>query len=143
MHIRPMKITDYDSVYALWSGTNGVGLRSLDDSKAGIERFLARNPDTNFVAEQDDEIVGVILCGSDGRRAYIYHAAVAKDHRKQGIGSKLVDTVIGAAKDIGIHKIALVVFADNAAGNTFWERLGFVLRDDLSYRDLSINEKNT
>ena len=143
MHIRPMKITDYDSVYALWSGTNGVGLRSLDDSKAGIERFLARNPDTNFVAEQDDEIVGVILCGSDGRRAYIYHAAVAGDYRNQGIGSRLVDTVIDAAKDIGIHKIALVVFADNAAGNTFWERLGFVLRDDLSYRDLSINEKNT
>lgn len=28
-------------------------------------------------------------------------------------------------------------------GNAFWERMGFVQRNDLSYRDLSVNEKNT
>ena len=44
MHIRPMRITDYESVYSLWQDTNGVGLRSLDDSLGGIERFLLRNP---------------------------------------------------------------------------------------------------
>jgi|GEM_PF-144568 len=142
MQIRTMRISDYDSVYALWSGTNGVGLRTLDDSRQGIERFLSRNPSTNFVAQSGGQIVGVILCGSDGRRAYIYHAAVAENHRKQGTGSKLFEAVKNAAKDIGIHKIALVVFSDNIQGNAFWERRGFTLRGDLSYRDLSINDNN-
>ncbi len=53
MHIRSMTIADYDAVYRLWKGTAGMGLRRLDDSPEGIERFLQRNPSTNFVAEEE------------------------------------------------------------------------------------------
>ena len=84
----------------------------------------------------------VILCGSDGRRAYIYHATVANDYRNKGIGKQLVDVVIDAARKLGINKIALVVFADNTQGNDFWEHMGFDQRDDLNYADLSINNDN-
>jgi len=142
MFIRLMASEDYESVYALWHSTEGVGMRSLDDSRQGIDKFLLRNPGTNFVAQEQGEIVGVILCGSDGRRAYIYHATVAIDHRNRGIGKQLVIAATQAAKKLGINKIALVVFADNAAGNDFWERMGFFRRDDLCYRDLSINNDN-
>ena len=81
------------------------------------------------------------MCGHDGRRAYIYHAAVAQSRRKQGIGKQLVDAAIDAAKKLNINKVVLVVFADNAQCNAFWSRIGFVLRNDLSYADLSVNEK--
>ena len=43
------------------------GLNNSDDSKEGIQKFLDRNPETCFVAIQDD-IDGVILLGHDGRR---------------------------------------------------------------------------
>lgn len=142
MLTRSMKLDDYERVYALWTCTNGVGLRSLDDSKEGIARFLRRNPSTNFVAEHGGQIAGAIMCGHDGRRAYIYHAAVAQSHRKQGIGRQLVDAAIDAAKKLHINKVALVVFADNAQARTFWARMGFELRDDLSYADLRLNDKN-
>ena len=49
----------------------GMGLNNLDDSKEGIGRFLNRNPDTCFVAELENVIIGVILTGNDGRRGYI------------------------------------------------------------------------
>ena len=49
----------------------GMGFNNLDDSKAGIERFIQRNPDTCFVAEIEKDIVGVIIVGNDGRRGYI------------------------------------------------------------------------
>ncbi|HCX78034.1 MAG TPA: GNAT family N-acetyltransferase, partial [Firmicutes bacterium] len=49
--IRIMTIEDYERVYKLWSETKGMGLRSIDDSIEGIERFLKRNPRTSFVAE--------------------------------------------------------------------------------------------
>lgn len=71
MTIRKLDIRDYDSIYAMWTRTDGMGLRSLDDSQDGIEKFLFRNPNTNFVAINEGKIVGVILCGHDGRRAYI------------------------------------------------------------------------
>ncbi len=140
MNIRIMTINDYDDVYSLWLSCKGMGLNNVDDSREGIERFLIRNPDTCFVAEKDNEIVGVIIAGNDGRRGYIYHTAVREQYRKQHIASKLVDCVISAMKNNGINKIALVVFDRNENGNAFWEKAGFTKRDDLIYRNKAISE---
>ena len=140
MEIRKMKIEDYEAVYQLWLSCKGMGLNTVDDSLDGIERFLQRNPDTCFVAERDSKIVGVIMAGSDGRRGYIYHTAVSPDQRRQGIASKLVDTVMTALENIGITKVALVVFDRNSDGNAFWEKSGFSVREDLVYRNKTIAE---
>ena len=64
--IRVMTIEDYDGVYALWKKIRGFGIRSIDDSREGVGRFLKRNPTTSVVAEKDGKIVGSILCGHDG-----------------------------------------------------------------------------
>ncbi len=140
MQIRKMTMADYENIYALWMSCTGVGLNNLDDSKEGIEKFLNRNPDTCFVAEEDGRIIGVLLAGNDGRRGYIYHTAVHPDCRNKGIGTKLVNTVMQALKDLGINKTALVVFKRNESGNAFWEKMGFTERHDISYRNRIINE---
>ncbi len=137
-----MKLSDYDEAYSLWSRTAGMGLRSLDDSEEGIGRFLVRNPNTNYVCRIDGQLIGLILCGHDGRRAYIDHAVVLEEYRGAGIGKMLLDRVIESARDQGINKIALVVFADNEIGNKFWESQGFSMRNDLNYRNKTINELN-
>ncbi|MFC0819523.1 GNAT family N-acetyltransferase [Moraxella marmotae] len=136
--IAPMAISDYDAVHTLWLSCAGMGLNDIDDSKAGIDKFLQRNPKTCFVATHDEQVVGVILSGHDGRRAYIYHLAVAPTHRRQGIATSLVDKVIQALDKIGISKVALVVFDDNHAGNAFWQNQGFDERTDLVYRDKNL-----
>ena len=56
--IRTMTIDDYEGVYSLWEKIKGFGLRSVDDSREGIQRFLKRNPTTSVVAEEDGRIVG-------------------------------------------------------------------------------------
>ena len=139
--IRVMTAEDYPQVYALWRGTPGMGLSELDDSRAGIERFLKRNPSTCFVAEENKTIVGVILSGHDGRRGYLYHTAVSPAYRKRGIARKLVEMAMDALEKEGIYKTALVAFARNTSGNSFWEHLGFSVRDDLVYRDKIIREQ--
>ncbi|GAY77590.1 predicted amino-acid acetyltransferase [Sporolactobacillus inulinus] len=50
MKIRRMRKEDYTEIYQLWTRSDGMGLRSLDDSVQGIEKFLKRNPNTNFIA---------------------------------------------------------------------------------------------
>lgn len=142
MKMRLLKISDYQSIYNLWENTSGMGLRSLDDSEAGIKRFLLRNPKTNFVAVVDEKIVGVIMAGNDGRRGYIYPLAVQNEYRRRGIASALVKECLMALRTEEINKAALVVFSDNKSGNHFWKKLGFIERDDLVYRNLSINEEN-
>lgn len=137
--IRKMTIADYDSVYSLWLSCRGMGLNDLDDSREGIERFLIRNPDTCFVAE-DGDIVGVIIAGNDGRRGYIYHTAVREERRKEGIATALVEAALDGLKRCGINKAALVVFDRNTLGNSFWEKHGFTVRNDLVYRNRALTE---
>ena len=140
MKIRLMTIKDYEQVYSLWINTPGMGLNNLDDSKEGIEKYLKRNPNTCFVAEDEGNIIGVILSGHDGRRGFIHHTTVSQSYRNQGIGKRLVDAAIGALDQEGINKVALVAFERNELGNTFWEHVGFERRTDLVYRNKSIHE---
>lgn len=142
MKIRKMIIDDYQTVYQLWNNTPGMGMRNVDDSEEGIEKYLKRNPETCFVAEVENKVVGVILSGHDGRRGYIYHTAVSNIARKQGIGTKLVNTAIEALKEQGINKVALVAFETNELGNSFWKSQGFEERNDLVYRNKSLDDNN-
>lgn len=139
--IRVMTINDYEQMIELWKRIEGMGLRHLDDSFEGIERYLKRNTSTSFVFEEED-IVGTILAGHDGRRGFIYHLAVDERHRNKGIGRELVNAAITGLKEESIYKVALVVFDKNVIGNDFWENLGFERRDDLTYRNISLSDEN-
>ena len=142
MEIRIMEIDDYKKVYELWSNTSGMGLRSIDDSKNGISKFLLRNPTSNFVAIVNDEIVGVILCGQDGRRGYIYHTVVKSNYRGQGIGKALLEAVFCALEQDGITRAGLIVLGTNEIGNSFWKSQGWEKRADLNYYCKAINTDN-
>lgn len=139
MEYRLMTIEDYEEAYSLWV-LCGNGLNDKDDSREGIEKYLKRNPTTSFVAVSENKVVGVILCGHDGRRGIIQHACVSPDFRRLGIGSKLVSLAMEALKAEGINKVLLVAFKKNAAGNAFWEEEGFTLRDDLNYRNKALTD---
>lgn len=139
---RTMTIEDYDGVYALWMTIHGFGIRSIDDSREGIAKFLERNPSTSIVALDGETVIGSILCGHDGRRASFYHVCVEKSYRQQGIGKKMAAAAIEALKKEGINKVGLQAFVTNEAGNTFWKKLGWIDRCDLNYYDLSLNEEN-
>ncbi|MEA4874346.1 GNAT family N-acetyltransferase [Anaerorhabdus sp.] len=138
MQIRKMTIEDYENIYHLWINTPGMGLNNLDDSKEGIERYLNRNPNTCFVALDDNVIVGAIISGHDGRRGYIHHTAIALEKQNQGIGTALVKAALDALENEQITKVALVVFDTNEKGNAFWEKCGFIKRNDLIYRNKTI-----
>ena len=137
--IRPMEIGDYDAVYALWMATPGMGLNSVDDSREGIAKYLKRNSGFSFVAADGDAVVGVIMCGHDGRRGVIHHTAVKAELQRQGIGKALFAAAADALKREGITKVWLVVKRYNKLGNRFWEQLGFVERTDLNFRGLTLD----
>ena len=142
MTIRTMTPSDYDRVRALWMTIKGFGIRSVDDSRSGVEKFLRRNPTTSVVAEEDGEIIGAILCGHDGRRGCLYHVCVRADHRRRGIGRKMVSFCMQALKAEEISKVSLIAFTVNDVGNAFWRRIGWTRREDLNYYDFTLNEEN-
>ena len=140
--LRIMTIDDYEQVYALWRQIQGFGIRSIDDSREGIERFLRRNPDTSVVAVEDGKIVGAILCGHDGRRGCLYHVCVDEAYRMRGIGKSMVVFAMEALKREQISKVSLIAFMKNDMGNAFWKEIGWTKRQDLNYYDFTLNEAN-
>jgi len=128
--VRAMTLADYEGVAALLAGTAGVRLRGAD-SRAGIAKYLARNPGHSFVAEEGGRVVGCLLGGHDGRRGYLYHLAVAPEARRRGTGSALVARTLDALRAAGIEKVHADVLPENEAGLAFWLRRGWQRRDDI------------
>ncbi len=140
--VRLMTIGDYEQVYALWMRIKGFSMRSIDDSQAGVAKFLQRNPTTSVVAIEDGRVAGAILCGHDGRRGCLYHVCVDPDYRRRGIGKAMVVFCMDALKKEGINKVSLIAFTKNDVGNAFWHNVGWKQREDLNYYDFVLNSKN-
>lgn len=139
--IKQITIDDYENLFSLWNETPNMGLRSLDDSKEGISRFLQRNPNSNFAAYENDRLIGAILCGHDGRRGYIYHTVVLPEYRGHGIASALVDMTIQALKKEGITRVCLNVIETNEQGKNFWLHKGWEKKGFLGFYSKSITDK--
>lgn len=140
--IREMTMEDYEQVYELWTKIKGFGIRTVDDSREGVARFLRRNPTTSMVAEQNGHVVGNILCGHDGRTGCFYHVCVAPTYRKHGIGYRMVRAAMEALKGEGVSKISLIAFKDNPVGNAFWKGIGWCERQDINSYEFILNDEN-
>jgi ribosomal protein S18 acetylase RimI-like enzyme len=140
--IRKMTIEDYDEVRAVWMGIHNFRIRSIDDSREGVARFLRRNPTTSVVAVADGHIVGAILCGHDGRRGCLYHVCVQEEYRQHGIGRAMAQSCMQALKEEQINVVSLIAFRENTVGNHFWHDVGWNFREDLNYYDFTLNENN-
>ena len=128
--VRAFVASDYDAVLELWRVSDGVVLREVD-SRPAVERFLSRNPGTSFVCEREGRVVGAVLCGTDGRRGFLYHLAVAPGHRRRGVGRVLVQSALQALAAAGVHKCHLMVLPSNTAARAFWKSVGWVERSDV------------
>lgn len=140
--LRTMTIEDYNDVYDLWLTIHGFGMRSIDDSYEGLDRFIKRNPQTSVVAVADDKIVGSILCGHDGRRGCFYHVCVKEEYRKHGIGKAMAVECMRRLQAEGVNKVNLLAFKSNEVGNAFWNSTNWTKRDDINYYDFVLNTEN-
>ncbi len=140
--IRPMEEADYEKVFGLWKTIKGFGIRSVDDSKEGVMRFIRRNPGISVVAETKGQVIGAILCGHDGRRGCFYHVCVREDFRQRGIGKNMAVFAMKALQEEQINKVCLIAFKKNEVGNSFWKSVGWTFREDLNYYDFVLNDEN-
>jgi ribosomal protein S18 acetylase RimI-like enzyme len=129
--VRPFQPQDYEQVMTLWQATEGLTLREAD-SRDAIVAYLGRNPGLSFVACDADMVVGAVLAGTDGRRGYLQHLAVAPAYRGRGIARVLAERVVGALRAAGIAKCHLMVRRENEAAKAFWAHLGWKVRHDIS-----------
>ncbi|PWI32389.1 GNAT family N-acetyltransferase [Vibrio albus] len=136
-----MDISDYESVISLWSQTESLSLRDAD-SKESIENYLNRNQGLSFVALDNNDIVGAVLVGTDGRRGYLQHLAVSPKYRGQKIGHNLVEKSVAALAVMGISKTHLFVYSDNVKAQGFYEKTGWFPRDEIRMYSFNSSENS-
>ena len=134
--IRRMTLRDYAAVHRLWLQAEGMSLTG-DDNREGIALYLRRNRGLCFIATSENQLIGTVLCGHDGRRGILRHLAVRKEFRKQGIALRLAQKSLTALAGQGIQKCNLYVMDYNVTGLRFWKHIGFHLIAD-DYRTLQI-----
>lgn len=131
VRVREFAPDDVDRALALWRSCDGIVLRDADDRREPIARYLDRNPGLSFVCEVGAELAGAVLCGTDGRRGFLHHLAVAPAHRQRGLGRALALAAVEALAREGVDKCHLMVLPSNAAARAFWRGLGWEERTDV------------
>src|SRR5215467_16395064 len=121
---REFVIEDYDAALRLWQQVEGLEIAEGDE-REGIAQFLVRNPGLSRVAADGSTIVGVVMCGHDGRRGHIYHLAVDPAYRRYGLGSRLVQECLGGLRRVGVIRAIILVADNNLGGAEFWKRSGW------------------
>jgi len=144
--IRKFKVGDFEQVlalaqrYASWDAT---------PTEADIEGFHSTNPEGFFVAEADEKIVGFVygkesnppaevLDKWNSRKvASIETLAVDEDHRREGIASSLLATLLEGFRQNGVDLVTLSVPAEEIAAIKLYGKLGFEPRAQFLWKRLS------
>jgi ribosomal protein S18 acetylase RimI-like enzyme len=121
---REFFIDDYDAVLELWQTVEGLEVAE-GDNKEGVAQFITRNPGLSRVAIDGTKIVGIAMCGHDGRRGHIYHVAVDPAYRRYGLGRRLVQEGLDGLRQLGILRVIILVADYNLGGTEFWKRAGW------------------
>jgi GNAT superfamily N-acetyltransferase len=120
-----------DRLSALLTEADTTGFRGLkrlvEGWRSGLNRFN-KTGEALFIAMRDGRVVGV--CGlnrdsylGDPTVGRIRHLYVAVDHRRKGIGSRLVRTILVVARK---HFALLRLRTDSPDSDRFYRSLGFM-----------------
>jgi GNAT superfamily N-acetyltransferase len=112
-----------------------------DDPGSGFDAYLAEFGSTRlYVAEADDEVVGLAGLIVHKRHGELEPVVVAHHARSMGIGRELVDAVVQAARAERLARLTVRPTARNADALRFFHALGF---DALGHVDLQIDLDGT
>jgi [ribosomal protein S18]-alanine N-acetyltransferase len=92
---------------------------------ARVERAI-RSRDTSVVVARRDSIAGFAIMHFGDDAAHLNLLAVAAEHRRQGLATRLLDWLKASADTAGILRIDLELRLGNDAAREFYERHGFV-----------------
>lgn len=120
MKIRDFQPQDVDALVSILKANQQYGHPEIDGPEAMLQVHNCQAAEF-LIAEQDNQIVGMIRGTYDGSRAIIYLASVHPTYQRQGIGRALVVEIARRFKERGAGSLAVIVPGDAR----FWKKLNF------------------
>ena len=135
--LRRMTPGDLEQVHAL-----EVAIFPTPWSLNSYEFELERNPASEqwviqADAENTSQVAAYCVCWFLGDELHIANLAVAEDFRRQGLGRRLLEQMLGRAAEAGLRSATLEVRAGNLAAQALYESFGFheIAKRKGYYRD--------
>jgi GNAT superfamily N-acetyltransferase len=131
--IRGYEASDLEACRALWieltdwhrSLYDRPEIGGADPARAFDAHLERVGPENLWVAEADGVVAGLVGLIVDGERGELEPVIVDERHRRQGIGGRLVETVLQAARRRGVRQLRTRPVARNAAAIAFFHAAGF------------------
>ena len=94
--------------------------------RQSLESELENEQSLFYAAVGDGRVVGYIGMSFVLDEGHIYNVAVDEDHRKKGIGSALIRTLVTYCKKEGFAFLTLEVRESNTAARSLYQHFGFI-----------------
>ena len=121
--IRNASVQDIQSVLDLWIAAGS--LPSVTDSRDGLARLLATDPQALLVAELDGVLAGSLIAAWDGWRGSFYRLAVSPEHRRKGLATMLLREGERRLHERGAVRLTAIVADDEVGAMAFWRAAGY------------------
>ncbi len=92
---------------------------------ARVQHFISGSESSVVVARRERHIAAFAIMHVGDDVAHLNLLAVAPEHRRQGLGRRLVDWLTATAIEAGVFRINLELRKCNDTVRTFYERMGF------------------
>jgi RimJ/RimL family protein N-acetyltransferase len=128
LQIRKANFSDVEGIYNLYSSLSpdDLYMRFFSFKRLSEQDVvnLTKSSKVTLIAVIDSEIVGEISLYDDGE----FSLVVKPEHRRKGIGTLLVKSIIEEAKKLGMTKVKFYTLPDNIPMIKIGKKLGFTLR---------------
>lgn len=95
-------------------------------SRTSIENELNNDTSLFFVATENDDVIGYIGMSVVLDEGYIFNVAVDENHRCNGVGSALIDSLVTYGKKNNFSFITLEVRESNENARSVYSKFGFI-----------------
>ncbi|MCL6457106.1 MAG: GNAT family N-acetyltransferase [Gorillibacterium sp.] len=107
MQIRTFRLSDYLNVNQLLAEV--LTETCYNETNSALARQLSWDSELVLVAEEEESILGVIIGTIDNNNGYYYRLAVDSQHRRKGIGKKLIQTMEKRFRQRDVNSILIAV----------------------------------
>jgi [ribosomal protein S18]-alanine N-acetyltransferase len=121
--LRPARAADLDAVIAIERAAYPTDAWSAEAMASQLE-----NPNTCYlIAEEDGALVGYagLMAPRGAETAEVHTVTVTEDHRRRGIGRRMLVALLEEAAARGASEVFLEVRVDNPAAQDLYRSLGF------------------
>lgn len=123
MRIRSFQLSDANQVMELLQ--LALSEDCYEDTKRAFARQLSWDSELIMIAEEDDEVIGVLIGTIDQNMGCIYRLAVHPEYRRQGVGKNLIAAMEQRFQHRKIYRIFVVGDEHNKAIAPLYEAMGY------------------